>query len=453
MKAATKDYVSTANPCKVCRPLGACLAYRGVEGTVPYLHGSQGCATYIRRYLIGHFREPVDIASSSLGENEAVHGGGSSLVAGLHNAAGKYEAGMIGLATTCLTEVQGEDLSPALHKFARESTTPVVHASTPSFNGTHIDGFHDAVNAMVDQLADDNMPHDGFNLLPGMLSPADLRHLREICNMYGKPVTILPDYSETMDGPVLEEALAVPAGGTKLSDIRRMAGARATLELGRTLAEKGSAGQILADRHEVQLWRTGFPIGLRETDAFLARLEEITGHETPAELTLDRGRLVDAFIDAHKVLRSKRVAIVADEDLAIGLVSFLTEMGADVVLVVSGGTSKKLDAEISRVCASLRESSPRTIQGGDFRDFEEAADALKAEGKGIDLVLGSSKAYRLCRQWGIPLIRVGFPVHDRFGSQRILHVGYEGALRLLDQVANMLIEARQDDNEVGYGYW
>jgi len=32
-------------------------------------------------------------------------------------------------------------------------------------------------------------------------------------------------------------------------------------------------------------------------------------------------------------------------------------------------------------------------------------------------------------------------------------VGYEGALRILDQVANCLIEARQDDNPVGYGYW
>jgi nitrogenase molybdenum-iron protein NifN len=68
-------------------------------------------------------------------------------------------------------------------------------------------------------------------------------------------------------------------------------------------------------------------------------------------------------------------------------------------------------------------------------------------------VVGSSKAYRLCRRWGVPLVRVGFPVHDRFGSQRILHLGYEGALRLIDQVANALIEARQDDNEVGYGYW
>lgn len=449
-----KDYVSTANPCKVCRPLGACLAYRGVEGAIPYLHGSQGCATYIRRYLIGHFREPVDIACSSLGENEAVYGGESSLVKGLHNAASKYDAKVIGLATTCLAEVQGEDLRPGILKYGKqEGAAPVVRASTPSFAGTHIDGFQDAVNALVDQLATDATPHKGFNLLPGMVSPADLRHLRHVCELFGAPFTMLPDYSETMDGPVQDEPEAIPEGGTPLSDIRRMAGARATLEIGRTLPEKETAGQNLSDRNGVRLWRTGLPVGLRETDAFLARLEAITGHETPVELSLDRGRLVDSLIDAHKVVKGRRVVVQGDEDLVVGMVSFLSEMGADVVLVVSGGTSGKLEAEIKRVCASVRETVPKVIQGGDFRDLEEAVDVLREAGQAPELVVGTSKAYRLCRKWGIPLIRAGFPVHDRFGSQRILHVGYEGALRILDQVANCLIEARQDDNPVGYGYW
>ena len=76
-------YVSTTNACKLCKPLGACLAFRGIEGAVPMLHGSQGCATYMRRYIISHFREPMDIASSSLGEKHAVYGGGQNLKQGL----------------------------------------------------------------------------------------------------------------------------------------------------------------------------------------------------------------------------------------------------------------------------------------------------------------------------------------------------------------------------------
>ena len=39
-----------------------------------------------------------------------------------------------------------------------------------------------------------------------------------------------------------------------------------------------------------------------------------------------------------------------------------------------------------------------------------------------------------------PLVRIGFPVHDRVGGARILHVGYRGALQLFDRIANTLIE-------------
>ena len=76
MNKTASSYVSTTNACKLCKPLGACLAFRGIEGAVPFLHGSQGCATYMRRYIISHFREPMDIASSSLGEKHAIYGGG-----------------------------------------------------------------------------------------------------------------------------------------------------------------------------------------------------------------------------------------------------------------------------------------------------------------------------------------------------------------------------------------
>ena len=60
---------ATRNACKLCSPLGAAMVFKGIRGCLPFLHGSEGCATYIRRYMISHFREPVDIASSSLSES------------------------------------------------------------------------------------------------------------------------------------------------------------------------------------------------------------------------------------------------------------------------------------------------------------------------------------------------------------------------------------------------
>ena len=66
--------------------------------------------------------------------------------------------------------------------------------------------------------------------------------------------------------------------------------------------------------------------------------------------------------------------------------------------------------------------------------------------------MGHSKGYHLAKRWKIPLIRVGFPIHDRFGGHRVLHLGYRGAQQLLDTIINAVLTKKQEDTPVGYGY-
>ncbi|MFH0966525.1 MAG: nitrogenase component 1, partial [Methanobacteriota archaeon] len=53
------------NQCNMCMPLGGVIAFKGIEGAMVLVHGSQGCSTYMRLANVEHFHEPVDIASSS----------------------------------------------------------------------------------------------------------------------------------------------------------------------------------------------------------------------------------------------------------------------------------------------------------------------------------------------------------------------------------------------------
>jgi hypothetical protein len=143
--------------------LGACLAFKGIAGAVPLLHGSQGCATYIRRYLISHFREPVDIASTNFSEDAAVFGGRKNLHTALDNVGRQYRPALVGIATTCLSETMGENMPMLIGEYGAESRDlppaaerpALVHVSTPSFKGTHADGFHATVRALVETLAED----------------------------------------------------------------------------------------------------------------------------------------------------------------------------------------------------------------------------------------------------------------------------------------------------------
>jgi nitrogenase molybdenum-iron protein NifN len=450
-----EPYVSTTNACKLCKPLGACLAFRGIEGAVPFLHGSQGCATYMRRYIISHFREPMDIASSSLGEKHAVYGGGPNLKQGLKNVMSKYNVGMIGIATTCLTETIGDDVPTIVNEFRRDfaevmeahGSPALVRVSTPSYAGTHIEGFHATVKAVVDQLAEETEPHQSVALFPGFVSPADIRYLKEIIEDFRLQGTILPDISLTLDGPALKDYEKLPSGGTPISEIAAMGGSRAAIEFGRSLSAKYTAGGLLDQRFGVPLHSLGMPIGLRESDAFFEVLEGLSGRETPEKHALERGRLVDAYVDGHKYIFDKKVIVYGEEDLVVGITGFLAEIGVRPVLCASGGRSGKFEQAIAEVVADLLPEPPEVREGVDFYDIAEEAEALEP-----DLIIGNSKGYHLAKKWNVPLIRVGFPIHDRFGGHRILHLGYRGAQSLLDTIVNTIIEAKQENSPIGYSY-
>jgi len=444
------NYTSTTNACKLCKPLGAALAFRGIEGCVPFLHGSQGCATYMRRYIISHFNEPIDIASSSLGEKHAVYGGGANLKLGLQNVTKKYNPKLIGLATTCLTETIGDDVPMILGEykaeFRSEDIPEVVTVSTPSYSGTHMEGFNAAVKATVEQLTTLSESHDSINLLSGFISAADIRYLKEVCRRFDIEATVLPDYSDTLDGPALNEYPLIPAGGTLIDDIRRMGGAGTTIEFGATLPDD-TAGVFLESKYHTTLHRLGMPIGIRATDDLFNLLEKITGRKSPKYYTDARGRLVDAMVDGHKYIFGKRAVVYGEEDLVVGLTGFLTEIGIKPVLCASGGKSGKLSQAIKDVIGDSDGEMPEVREDVDFFDIEHLAREC-----GVEILIGHSKGYAFARKENLPLVRVGFPIHDRVGGQRILHLGYHGAQSLFDTITNTIIDRKQSDSPVGYSY-
>jgi nitrogenase molybdenum-iron protein NifN len=449
-----KAFVSTRNACKVCTPLGASIAFKGVEGCVPLMHGSQGCATYIRRYLISHYKEPVDIASTNFNEQSAIFGGKDNLFAALKNVTSQYKPKIIGVSTTCLSETIGDDMQQLVHHYKEankdDADLPeIVYVNTPSFKGTHADGFHNAIYSLVKAFASHSKGAESINLLPGFLSPADLRHLKEIVSDFGIALNMGVDYSDALDDEYNGEYKKIPSGGTTIAELKAMGTAKATIELGYILNKSDNtaktAGEYLEKDFAIPRFNLGLPIGINETDKFFASLEKITGTKTPEKYSKQRGRLVDSYVDGHKYLFGKKAVVYGEEDFVIGIVSFLEEIGIQTVLCASGGHSGLLKRVIDEKVMPKNE-----INVADNYDFEEIATAcieLKP-----DIIIGNSKGYYISRKLGVPMVRVGFPIHDRVGGQRINHVGYKGTQQLFDKITNTLIEYTQDHSPVGYKY-
>ena len=437
------------NPCKVCAPLGASLAFKGVAGAVPLLHGAQGCATYIRRYLISHFREPVDIASSSFDEMAAVFGGRESLTRALDNVATSYAPELIGVATTCLSETIGDDVKDILRQYQPQAGRDCarVHVSTPSYAGTHLDGYYATVLALVQALAEGGPALDLVNLFPGIVCPEDLRWLLRAARAFGLEPCLLPDYSDTLDGGQWAEYVRLPPGGTPLARIRESGRARGSVELGWSQAGRETAGRYLNREFGLHCESMGLPMGIEATDRFLAVLARISGRPVPAELEAERARLLDAYVDAHKILAGQRAVVFGDEDTAIALALFLAEIGVAPVLVASGGTGALAASAVSAY-PQLKGFDAAFLPDTDFARLGEAAKQAEPT-----LLVGHSKGAKLARELDLPLVRLGFPVHDRFGAARLSSLGYAGTHRLFDDVVNSILAHRQAKSSVGYFYF
>jgi nitrogenase molybdenum-iron protein NifN len=250
-----------------------------------------------------------------------------------------------------------------------------------------------------------------------------------------------------LDGVQWESYQNISPGGTPLKAIRQMGNAAASIEFGRVLAQDHSAGKHLFENFKVPCYSLGLPIGVNENDRFFQALEAISGRDTPAEYDEARGRLIDAYVDGHKYVSGVRAALYGEEDLVIGLAAFLSEIGIHPVLCASGGKSGHFKAALQQVIPNFDLLGTQVLGGADFYEIGEAARDIQ-----VKLLVGNSKGYPLARSMKIPLVRVGFPLHDRFGGARVQHVGYHGGQQLFDQIVNSLIESTQDGSEIGYAY-
>ena len=84
----------------------------------------------------------------------------------------------------------------------------------------------------------------------------------------------------------------------------------------------------------------------------------------------------------------------------------------------------------------LREQNSRIIvlDDTDFETIEKCAMERK-----VNLIIGNSNGKQITEKYGIPPVRIGFPIQDRYGGQRLVYTGYNGSLKLLDDIANTIL--------------
>lgn len=421
---------AATNPLKMSAPLGAAMAYLGLDGCLPLFHGSQGCTAFALVLLVRHFKEAIPFQTTAMNEVTTILGGMDNVEQAVLNIHKRAKPKVIGICSTGLTETRGEDTGADIRVIKeRHAETlegcELLYASTPDFVGGLQEGWGKAVTAMIDLLVP---PADGTRALKQVtvlagahLSPADVDEIRDMVESFGLEPIIVPDLSGSLDGHLPGRYVPTTYGGTTVDDIRRLHRSAATLVIGEHM-------RIAGERLEA---RTGVPsrhfqslTGLDQVDRFLVALSDISGQPVPKRYRRQRSQLVDALLDGHFHFGEKRIAIAAEPDLLAALGPVFTGLGAELTTVVTTVAAPHLEA-----------LPAHQIIVGDLWDLEQGAEKTGAE-----LLVTHSHGRQAAERLGVPLFRVGFPQFDRIGAAHQVLVGYRGTRELVCDIANAFID-------------
>jgi len=430
----TSKKACSVSPLKMSQPIGGALAFMGLHGCMPVLHGSQGCTAFGLVLFVRHFREMIPLQTTAMNEVTTILGGIENIEQALLNIAQRAKPQVVGICSTGLTETKGEDIVGYL-KLIRQrrpelADLPVVYVSTPDFKGAFQDGWGKTVAQIVEELAAPatTRNEDQINLLAGShLTPGDLEEIRQIVESFGLRPILLPDLSGSLDGHIPEDFTPTTLGGTRLEEIRAMGSSRATIALGEQMRGAALALEMKCGIPHLLVDRL---VGLRSVDRFFQLLAELSGRPVPQIYRRQRSQLVDAMLDSHFFLGGVKVAIGAEPDLLQNVGHWLAELGC------------KLQAAVSTTESIVFSDLPiERVRIGDLEDLER-------EALGCQLLLTHSHGRQMAARLQIPFYRIGLPIFDRLGAAHQLLVGYRGSRNFLFDVANLLIAAREE--EEGY---
>jgi nitrogenase molybdenum-iron protein NifN len=171
-------------------------------------------------------------------------------------------------------------------------------------------------------------------------------------------------------------------------------------------------------------------------DLFVETITKISGQPIPDALMLERGWLLDGMADSHKFNAEGRPVIYGEPELVYAFATLCAENGATPVVIASGTKNSLIAERLNQVIESADEK-PVILEGADIAAIEESALCA-----GSNIAIGHSGGKSLTERHGISLVRIGFPIHDRTGGQRILSAGYRGTLAFLDRFTNTLLETK-----------
>jgi nitrogenase molybdenum-cofactor synthesis protein NifE len=420
------------DPLKHSPFLGAAIAFQGIDRALPVVHGAQGCTFLGKVLLTKHFREPMALVTSKLFVENVVMGSEDELVRAVEGFMDKNKPSLVGILTTGLTEVKGDDVKSVVRKLESKvedllGSSRLIHVPTPDYEGGLETGYARAVEAMLEMADPLESTERGpersaglkqVNILVGShLTPGDVTELREIAEAFGLKPVILPDLS-ALDGS-RRDFSPLASGGTGLAEIRSMGKSEFTMAIGTSMEP---AAKLLHQSFGIEYKVFDSISGLAAADAMMDTLRHISGGVIPAKYDRQRRALIDGMRDAHEFFGGRSVCLALEPDHALQASRWISEMGATVELAVIPMLTNAADKIYA---GNVQIGGLHSIQGG------------------FDVLIANSHAKATARKIKTAHYEMGFPVYKSLGYTAKVMIGYRGTLNLIHDVGSVLMKHHQ----------
>jgi nitrogenase molybdenum-iron protein NifN len=418
----SKNYTKPlhVNPLKLSQPMGATLAFLGIKNCMPLMHGAQGCASFTKVLFTRHFKDPIPIQTTAVNDITAIIDGGEiSISEAITNITKKVTPDIVGLFTTGLTEIKGDDIKGV--NMLLKDKQRIVYANTPDFEGGLESGWTQVVKSVIEQIIEQNDEVDKKKalIIPNVnLTPIEVEKIKESLESFGFDVFALPDLSDSLDGHLSIKQGALSGGGITLEEITNLGNSALVITIGESVKK---CGEIFQARFpKAHIIHVDSLQGLEASDEFYEKIIEYIGdNSVPSQIKRWRSRLQDTLLDTHFVLGKTKVIVADEPDSAYSISRALMEVGCKIRVFIS----QKSDILGCFKCKA---------EIGDFEDLENVVDEA-------NLLISNFHVERMAHKHKKAFLIRGFPDYEQTGASLRNNVLYEGSCTFLNECANMMI--------------
>ncbi|MDR2081706.1 MAG: nitrogenase iron-molybdenum cofactor biosynthesis protein NifN [Campylobacteraceae bacterium] len=418
---ANRNYTKPlhVNPLKLSQPMGAALAFLGIKNCMPLMHGAQGCASFTKVLFTRHFKDPFPIQTTAVNDITAIIDGGEiSISEAITNITKKVTPDIVGLFTTGLTEIKGDDIKGV--SMLLKDKQRIVYANTPDFEGGLESGWAQVVQSVINQAVEKNGRIDKKKALviPNVnLTPIEVEKIKESLEDLGFSVFALPDLSDSLDGHLGVKQGALSGGGITLEEIKNLGNSALVITVGESVKK---CGEIFQKRFpKAHIIHVNSLQGLEASDEFYEKIMDFKGDfHVPLRVKRWRSRLQDTLLDTHFVLGKTKVIVADEPDNAYSISRVLSEAGC------------KMRAFVSQKSDILRQFACKA-EVGDFEDLEDMVNEA-------DLLISNFHIERIARKHKKAFLIRGFPDYEQTGAALRNNVLYEGSCAFLNECANVM---------------